>query len=62
MKEWEEVIEVNGVKFFQPVESVEETKRKLKRNYDKFNKDFKSRPELFVDEKKLKKNTKNVFL
>lgn len=62
MKEWEEIVEVNGVRFFQPKESIEETKRKMKKAYDKFNEEFKDRPELFIDEKKLKKNTKNVFI
>jgi hypothetical protein len=62
MKEWEAVVEVNGVRFFQPVEELEVTKRKMKKSYDKFNERFKNRPELFVDEKTLKKNTKNVFI
>lgn len=62
MKEWEEVIETNGVRFFQPVQELSETKRKMKRAYDRFNEKFKDRPELYVDEKTLKKNTKNVFI
>ena len=62
MKEWEKIIEVNGVTFFQPVQELSETKRKMKRAYDKFNEKFKNRPELYEDEKTLKKNTKNVFI
>jgi len=62
MKEWEEVIETNGVRFLQPVQELSETKRKMKRAYDRFNEKFKNRPELYVDEKTLKKNTKNVFI
>lgn len=62
MKEWEKIIEVNGVTFFQPVQELSETKRKMKRAYDKFNEKLKNRPELYEDEKTLKKNTKNVFI
>lgn len=62
MKEWEKLIEVNGVTFFQPVQELSETKRKMKKAYDKFNEKFKNRPELYEDEKTLKKNTKNVFI
>lgn len=62
MKEWEEVIETNGVRFFQPVEELSETKRKMKRAYDRFNEKFKDRPELFENEKQLKKDKKNIFI
>ena len=62
MKEWEEVLKINGVTFYQPVETIEETRRKMRRTYDKCNEVFKNRPELFVDEKTLKKNKENVFI
>lgn len=62
MKEWEEVLKTNGVTFYQPVETLEETKRKMRRVYDRCNEVFKDRPDLFVDEKTLKKNKKNVFI
>jgi len=62
VKEYEEVLTTNGVTFYQPVQELEETKRKMKKAYDKFNEKFKNRPELYVDEKTLKKNTKNVFI
>lgn len=62
MKEWEKVLQTNGVTFYQPVESLEDTKRSMKRFYDKCNEVFKDRPELFADEKALKKDKKNVFI
>ncbi len=62
MKKWEKVLETNGVTFYQPVETIEETKRSMKRFYDRCNEIFKDRPELFADEKTLKKNKKNVFI
>lgn len=62
MKEWEKVLQTNGVTFYQPVESIEDTKRSMKRFYNKCNEIFKNRPELFADEKTLKKDKKNVFI
>ena len=62
MKEWEKVLQTNGVTFYQPIETLEDTKRSMKRFYDKCNKVFKDRPELFEDEKTLKKDKKNVFI
>lgn len=62
MKEWEKVLQTNGVTFYQPVESIEDTKRSMKKFYNKCNEIFKNRPELFVDEKTLKKDKKNVFI
>lgn len=62
MKKWEKVLETNGVTFFQPVESLEETKQSMKRFYDRCNEIFKDRPELFENEKQLKKDKKNVFI
>ncbi len=62
MKEWEKVLQTNGVTFYQPVESLEDTKRSMKKFYNKCNEIFKNRPELFVDEKTLKKDKKNVFI
>lgn len=62
MKEWEKVLQTNGVTFYQPVESLEDTKQSMKRFYDKCNEVFKDRPELFADEKTLKNDKKNVFI
>lgn len=62
MKKWEKVLETKGVTFYQPVESIEDTKKTLKRIYDRFNEVFKDKPELFVEEKKLKKNKENIFI
>ena len=62
MKKWEKVLQTNGVTFFQPVESLEETKQSMKRFYDRCNEIFKDRPELFENEKQLKKDKKNIFI
>lgn len=62
MKEWEQVYKKNGVTFYQPKETLEETKKSMKRFYDKCNEVFKNRPDLFEDEKQLKKNKKNIFI
>ena len=62
MKEYEKVLTTNGVTFYQPVETIEETKQSMKRFYDKCNEVFRNRPDLFEDEKKLKKNKNNIFI
>ena len=62
MKEYEKLLITNGVTFYQPVETIEDTKRSMKRFYDKCNEIFKNRPELFEEEKQLKKNKKNIFI
>ena len=62
MKEYEKVLTTNGVTFYQPIETIEETKQSMKRFYDKCNEVFKDRPDLFENEKKLKKNEKNIFI
>lgn len=62
MKEYEKILTTNGVTFYQPIEPIEDTKNKMKRFYDRCNEVFKNRPDLFVDEKKLKKDKSNVFL
>ena len=59
MKEYEKVLTTNGVTFYQPVETIEETKQSMKRFYDKCNEVFKDRPDLFENEKQLKKNKKS---
>ncbi len=62
MKEYEEILSTNGVTLYQPIESIEETKRAMKKVYDRYNEVFKQRPELFEDEKELKKDAKNIFI
>ena len=62
MKKYEEVFKTSGVTFYQPIETLEETKRSMKRFYDKCNEVFKNKPNLFVSEKKLKKNKENIFI
>ena len=62
MRQWEKLKEVNGVIFYQPAEGIEETKKALKKAYDKFNARFSHKPELFADAKQLKKDKQNVFL
>lgn len=62
MRQWEKLKEVNGVSFYQPIESIEETKRALKKAYDKFNERFINKPQLFTDTKQLKKDKQNIFL
>ena len=62
MKEYEKLLTTNGVTFYQPIETIEETKQSMKRFYDKCNEVFKDRPDLFENEKKLKKNEKNIFI
>ena len=62
MKEYEEILTTNGVTFYQPIENIDETKRAMKRFYDKCNEVFKDRPELFIEEKVLKKDAKNIFI
>ena len=56
------LLTTNGVTFYQPVETIEDTKKSMKRFYDKCNEIFKNRPDLFEDEKQLKKNKKNIFI
>ena len=62
MKEYEKVLTTNGVTFYQPVETIEETKQSMKRFYDKCNEVFRNRPDLFEDEKRLKKNKDSIFI
>jgi hypothetical protein len=62
MKKWEEVLKTNGVTFYQPVETIEDTKKSMKRFYDKCNEIFKNKPEMFIEEKKLKKDKTNIFI
>lgn len=62
MKKYEKVLTTNGVTFYQPVEAIEDTKKSMKRFYDKCNEVLKNRPDLFEDEKQLKKNKKNIFI
>ena len=62
MRQWEKLKEVNGVSFYQPIEGIEETKRALKKAYDKFNERFINKPELFASAEQLKKNKKNKFI
>ena len=62
MKEYEKVLTTNGVTFYQPVEIIEDTKKSMKRFYDKCNEVFKDRPDLFEDEKQLKKNKKKTVV
>ena len=56
------LLTTNGVTFYQPLETIEDTKKSMKRFYDKCNEVFKNRPDLFEDEKQLKKNKKNIFI
>lgn len=62
MKKYEEVLKTSGVTFYQPIETLEETKRSMKRFYDKCNDVFKNKPNLFVSEKNLKKDKQNIFI
>lgn len=62
MKEYEKLLSTNGVTFYQPVETIEETKSSMKRFYDRCNEVFKNKPNLFIDEKKLKKDKQNTFI
>ena len=62
MKKYEKVLTTNGVTFYQPVETIEETKQSMKRFYDKCNEVFRNRPDLFEDEKRLKKNKDSIFI
>lgn len=62
MKEYEKILQTNGVTFYQPVETLEETKKTMKRIYDRFNEVFKNKPDLFVKEIKLKKDKQNIFI
>ena len=62
MKEYEKLLTTNGVTFYQPVETIEETKRSMKRFYDRCNEIFKDKKEMFVKEKDLKKDKRNIFI
>jgi len=62
MKEYEILKKSNGVTFYQPVETIEETKRSMKQFYDKCNEIFKDRKEFFVKAADLKKDKKNIFI
>lgn len=62
MRQWEKLKEINGVSFYQPIVGIEETKKALKKAYDKFNERFSHKPQLFASAKQLKKDKQNIFL